>query len=345
MTSRLRTITRSLVSLSLAALFLFLAFRGTNFTDLWKSLQEVNYLWIALVVPIGLLSHIVRAWRWKYLLNHVKPDLSVRNLFSAVMIGYMVNNVLPRIGELVRPYVIGKLEGVSKSTALGTVVVERIIDMMSFLFLLFFVLFFFPQSLTAVVGDVDSVRPLFLIGSAVSFVVFVLLFLKSESVFRFLKHLTVIVPNRFAYRMDSILESFLSGFRVSSMGEKFVPVGLLSLSMWGLYTLALYVPFQAFDPIAEAGLGLSAAVILLTLSTVAFILPVPGAFGTYHSFLKFALVTMYGIDEITALSFSIVTHELGYIMVMGVGIGYFLKDHIKVSDVPLGTSEGRTAST
>ena len=129
------------------------------------------------------------------------------------------------------------------------------------------------------------------------------------------------------------------------MREKFVPVGLLSLSMWGLYALALYVPFLAFDPIVEAGLGLSAAVILLTLSTVAFILPVPGAFGTYHSFLKFALVTMYGIDEITALSFSIVTHELGYIMVMVVGIGYFLKDHIKVSDVPFGTSEGRTVST
>lgn len=345
MTSRLRTITRSLVSLSLAALFLFLAFRGTNFTDLWKSLQEVNYLWIAPVIPIGLLSHVVRAWRWKHLLNHVKPDISVRNLFSAVMIGYMVNNVLPRIGELVRPYVIGKLEGVSKSTALGTVVVERIIDMMSFFFLLCFVLYFFPQSLKAVVSDVDSVRPLFLIGSAVSFVVFVLLFLKSESLFRFLKHLTVIVPHRFAHRIESILESFLSGFRVASMREKFVPVGLLSLSMWGLYALALYVPFLAFDPIAEAGLGLSAAVILLTLSTVAFILPVPGAFGTYHSFLKFALVTMYGIDEITALSFSIVTHELGYIMVMVVGIGYFLKDHIKVSDVPFGTSEGRTAST
>lgn len=344
MASRLRTIGRSVFSFLLAAVFLYLAFRGTNVADLWNSLREVDYAWILPVIPIGLFSHYVRAWRWKYLLGHVKPDLSVRNLFSAVMIGYMVNNVLPRVGELVRPYVVGKLEGVSKSTAFGTVVVERIIDMMSLSFLLCVVLFFFPRSLDAFVRDVDTIRPLFLLGSLVSLVLFTLLFAKSESIARFSRSVLVIVPERFVQRLEAIMESFQSGFRFAQMRDKFFPVVLLSLSMWGLYALALYVPFHAFSAIDSARLDFSASVILLMFSSIAFVIPVPGAFGTYHSFLKFALMTMYGIDEVTALSYSIVTHELGYLVVMTVGIAYFLRDHIKVSDVRFGASEGREQS-
>jgi len=77
-------------------------------------------------------GHMARAWRWQYLLYPIKPNVTLRNSFSAVMIGYMVNNFLPRVGEFVRPYAIGNLENISKSAALGTVVIERIIDMIVF---------------------------------------------------------------------------------------------------------------------------------------------------------------------------------------------------------------------
>jgi len=338
MESRTKTAVRSFLSILLAAVFLYIAFRGISFSDLWQSLREVRYLWIALLVPIGLASHYVRALRWKYLLGHVKKDISTPNLFSAVMIGYMVNNVLPRVGELIRPYVAGKLEGISKSTAFGTVVIERIIDMMTFFFVLCLVLFLFPQSLTAFWDDAESLRPLFLAGSVGSFVLFVLIFLKSESIFRLVRYLKPIIPLRYRDKIDAIIDSFLSGFKIASMRKKLPIVIFLSLSIWFLYGLGLYVPFFAFEPIAQLNLGFSASMILLTVVSIAFVLPAPGAFGTYHSFLRYALVKLYGVDDVTALSYSLVTHEVNFIVIMIVGIFYFLKDHLKVSEVRMETT-------
>lgn len=340
MASTTKTAVRSILSLMLAAVFLYIAFRGVAFADLWQSLREVRYLWIALLVPIGLASHYVRALRWKYLLEHVKKDISTQNLFSAVMIGYMVNNVLPRVGELIRPYVAGKLEGISKSTAFGTVVIERIIDMITFFFLLCLVLFLFPESVDAFWDNAESLRPLFLAGSAIAFALFILIFLKSESIFRLVRYLKPVIPSRYRNKIDLVIDSFLSGFKIASVRTKLPVVIALSLAIWALYGLGLYVPFFAFEPIANLDLGFSASMILLTVTSIAFVLPAPGAFGTYHSFLRYALVKLYGVDDVTALSYSLVTHEVNYIVIMIVGVFYFLKDHLKVAEVRMETAGG-----
>jgi uncharacterized protein (TIRG00374 family) len=336
MNSNVKTLIRSIFGILLAAVFLYLAFRGTDFDQLWSSLENVRYEWILLLVPIGLLSHFLRAVRWKYLLEPVKRPTSVHNLFSAVMIGYMINNVLPRVGELVRAYVAGKMEGMPKSSTLGTVVIERIIDLATFSFLLCVVLFVYPQTLSAFVEDVSSVRLLFLGGSVVTLLLFVLLFLKSESFFRTLRFVRYVVPGKLKGKVDSLIDSFLSGMQVSKLRPRFLHIALYSLLIWGLYGLALYVPFFAFAPMRELGLDFGAAMVMLTFSAVAFVLPAPGAFGTFHSFLSVALVRIYGVDSVTALSYSIVTHETAYVVIMVVGVVYFLKDHIKVSDIQLG---------
>ena len=333
MNAKLKTVLRSLFGILLAALFLYLAFRGTDFDKLWSSLGNVRYEWIVLLVPIGLFSHFLRAIRWKYLLEPVKQSTSVHTLFSAVMIGYMVNNLLPRVGELVRAYVAGKLEGMPKSSTLGSVVIERIIDLATFFFLLCVVLFAYPQTLAAFVDDVSSVRMLFLAGSIVTLALFILLFFKSESLFALLRLVRHVVPGKMKERVEGLIDSFLSGMQVSKLRPRLFQITLYSILIWLFYGLALYVPFFAFEPLRELGLDFGAAMVMLTFSAVAFVLPAPGAFGTYHSFLTIALVRIYGVDSVTALSFSIVTHETVYVVTMIVGVIYFLKDHLKVSDI------------
>ncbi|MBI3789204.1 MAG: flippase-like domain-containing protein [Ignavibacteriales bacterium] len=343
MASNIKKSIRAVLGFFLAGAFLYAAFRGTNFSDLWKSLQNVNYGWVMLLIPIHVASHWLRAVRWSYLLAPVKKNLSKRNLFSAVMVGFMVNNALPRVGEFVRPYVIGKLEGISKSSAFATVVVERIIDMATFMFTLCLVLFINPNTLDPFVSDPASARPIFLVGSIASLAAFVILFLKSESLFKLLNLFKPIVPKKFDEQFDRIVESFLSGLGVARMRDKFFPIVLLSLLIWLAYALGLYVPFFAFDSLANLHLDFGASVILLTISTIAWVLPAPGALGTYHTFLTVALIKLYGVDSITALSFSIITHETGYIIVTVLGLYYFFKDHLKVSEVTLETADGKTA--
>lgn len=342
MASNIKKSVRALFSFLLAGVFLYAAFRGTNFSDLWKSLQNVHYAWVLLLVPIHVMSHWLRAVRWAYLLAPVKKNLSHRNLFSAVMVGFMVNNILPRVGEFVRPYVIGKLEGISKSSAFATVVVERIIDMATFMLTLCLVLFINPNTLDPFVSDPARVRPIFLVGSIASLAFFVILFLKSESLFKLLNLFKPMVPKKHVGQFERIVESFLSGLGIARMRDKFFPIILLSILMWIAYALGLYVPLFAFDSLANLNLGFGASVILLTISTIAWVLPAPGALGTYHTFLTIALVKLYGVDSITALSFSIITHETGYIIMTVLGLYYFFKDHLKVSEVTLGTADGKT---
>ena len=333
MPPRLKKFLQTFFGFLIAALFMYLAFRGVSLTDLWASLQDVNYLWVALLIPIAIVSHWLRAVRWAYFLAPVKQNISTRSLFSAVMIGFMVNNVLPRVGEFTRAFAIGRSEGISKSSAFGTVVVERIIDMVTFLFILCVVLFLSPHSLDPFFDNVDAVRPLFFVGSIFSLGIFVLMFFKAESLFRLLNFLKHIVPNRFESQYQQLVDSFLTGFAVTKLPGKVLKIVFLSLLIYFFYALGLYVPFFAFSGLAGHNLDFSASVILLTISTIAFALPAPGAMGTYHTFLTFALIRLYGVDKTTALSFSIITHESGYIITSVVGLYYFIKDHIRISDV------------
>jgi glycosyltransferase 2 family protein len=333
MPSRLKKFLQTALGFLLAALFLYLAFRGVSFKDLWASLQDVDYLWVALLVPIVVISHWLRAVRWAYFLAPVKEDISHRNLFSAVMIGFMVNNLFTRVGEVTRAVALGRSENISKSSVFGTVVIERIVDMVTFLFILCAVLFVYPASLDPFVDNVNAVRPLFFVGSIGLLAFFIVLFFKAESLFRLLAYLKRFVPQRFEAKYQSLLDSFLTGFGVSKMRNKYGMIALLSLLIYFSYAMSLYVPFYAFHTMAGHNLDFGASVILLTVSTIAFAFPAPGALGTYHQFLSFALIRMYGIDNVTALSYSIITHEMGYLITTVVGLYFFLKDHLRVSEV------------
>jgi glycosyltransferase 2 family protein len=339
MSSRLKKFLQIGLGFLLAALFVYLAFRGVSFRDLWASLQDVDYVWVALLVPIVVVSHWLRAVRWAYLLSPLKKNIPHRNLFSAVMIGFMVNNILFRVGEVTRAVAVGRSENISKSSVFGTVVVERIIDMVTFLFILCMVLFLYPKSLDPFFSNIDAVRPFFLIGSVFFLAVFVLLFFKAESLFRLLTILKRFVPGRLEVKYQALVDSFLSGFGVVGMRNQYAMIAILSLLIYFFYALSLYVPFLAFRAPELHNLDFGAAVVLLAISTIAFAFPAPGALGTYHHFLTVALISLYGVDKITALSFSIITHEVGYLITTFVGLYYFFKDHLRVSEVVDGTAD------
>jgi uncharacterized protein (TIRG00374 family) len=281
----------------------------------------------------------VRAERWAHLLAPIKSPISKRNLFAGIMIGYAINNVLPRVGEFVRPYIVGNQEGISRSSVFGTVVVERILDFMSFYFIVCVVLFFYPRSLDPFVNKPDVIRPLFLIGSIAALIIFILLFFKAESLFRFLAKALRFIPEKRKEKLEKILDKFYTGFAVAKYRNKFAVILFQSFLIWALNALIMFVPFFAFAPLVKSGMDFGASVVLLVISSIAWILPAPGAMGTYHSFLKVAMVKLYGIDETTSLSYAIVTHEVGYLVVMVIGVYYYFRDHLHMSDLASASSK------
>lgn len=332
MTKSLRRILKYSFSFLLALIFLYLAFKGVRFADLWVSIKSANYFWVLLLIPLNIVMNWMKAERWAYLLSPIKSRISKRILFAGVMIGYAINNVLPRVGEIVRPYVVGKREGISVSSTLATVVVERILDFMSFFFITCIVLFLYPYALDPFAGNPKLTRPLFLFGSVISLIIFVLLYFRANEFFRFLGGIFKFMPSKYYKRINEILESFYKGFAVSKVHDKFWIILLQSFVIWGINALIMYVPFFAFDALSKPGMDFGAAVVLLVITSVAWIMPAPGAMGTYHSFLVFAMIKLYSIDLTTALSYAIITHEIGYIVITVIGTYYYFKDHFKIRD-------------
>jgi glycosyltransferase 2 family protein len=330
MTQRIRSLLKYLLSAFLTILFLYLAFRGTDFGRLFGSLASAHYSWIVLYVAILLVSHVLRAWRWRYLLDPIKTGIGLRNLFSGVMIGYLMNNVLPRAGELVRPYSLAKLESVPRSSALGTIVVERIMDTISFLVLLLIlpIVYIGPLSETFPwLGKAGLIVSL-ITGTVLAFMI-VLVFRRTvlDIILTWLGH---VLPERFSTRVEGMAHAFVDGFLFIKRPGSFAAILILSILVWLCYVVMTYVGFFAFD--LEPALGLRAAIVVLTISSIGIAAPTPGSTGTYHFFASQTLVRLFAISDSVALSYATVTHAAAFVSSTLIGLYYLLHDPITVAD-------------
>lgn len=328
MSPQSKTILKFSLSIVLTGFFLYLAFRNTNLRDLYLSLSGANYWWLLVMFVCLILSHLLRALRWRYLLEPIKPNIGLRNLFSGVMVGYMMNNVLPRAGELVRPYTIGKLESIPKSAALGTIVVERLMDMFSFLMLIIILPLVYNGPLSKTFPWLQQAGTLTALMSFGLLGIMVTLMVRRDWANIVIMKIQGVLPEKIARRVEDVSHSFLDGFLFLKRPGNFFVILLLTVLVWGLYLLMTYVAFFAFG--LQDQLDLSAAVVVLAISSIGVAIPTPGATGTYHFFTSETLKQLFHVDPNIALSYATATHAVGFVGVTIIGLYYFLHDHIKV---------------
>jgi uncharacterized protein (TIRG00374 family) len=330
-------------SVALAALFLYFAFRGKDPSVIWNSLVDVHWIWFVVLFVGSTLSHLIRAWRWKYLLHPIKENVSLRNAFSVTMIGYLINNVVPRLGEFVRPYAMKKLEGISKSATMGTIILERVLDIVSFALVVLTVLAIYAKPFGLWFPAMAQFEWLFIFGAAVMTVIFVLIFLKAESLFRFLKRFLFLFPLKLRGQMEKIFDSFLLGFRAGNNTGNFFMIAVTSVLIWVSYIVLLYIPFFIYGFPEQNNLNFGSAAVLQVASGLAFALPTPSGIGSYHSFTSFVLTRLYSVDAMQALSYAVYTHAVGFLTTTVLGLYYFFADKIHVRDAMLKT-EGNEPS-
>jgi uncharacterized protein (TIRG00374 family) len=317
-------------SFILTVLFLYLAFRGTDLRKILDAFVDANYGWLFLGFLVMITSHLVRAWRWRYLLEPVKPGIALRNLFSGVMIGYFLNNVLPRAGELARPYAIRRLEGVPVSAALGTVFVERILDTFVFLGLLFAIPLVYRGPLLESFPWLEKAGVILMLIMLPMLALPVVLMLRRDWTDALLRLLARVLPPRAGKRVSSIAHSFLDGFKFLTSPATAVRTLVMTAVIWALYMLSMYLSFFAFG-LGES-LGVGAAMVTLAISSIGIALPTPGGTGTYHAFTSQTLTQLFGVDSAVALSYATATHAIGYIGVSIIGVYFLLKDQMSLSE-------------
>ncbi len=328
MTSRSQTYLRYTISLFLTIIFLYFAFRGTDFANVYASMTGANYWWILLMFGFLISSHVVRAWRWRYLLEPIKPNIGMRNLISGTMVGYMVNNVVPRAGELVRPYTIGKLEGIPKSAAFGTIVVERIIDTISFLILVAIVPLVYNGPLRESFPWLDNARIAISAFTFAFVAVLVVFVMRRDWTDTMINLAAKILPRRLAELVARLTHDFLDGFLFLKQPQNLFLILVQSVAVWFLYICMVYAAFFAFD----LHLDFNAAIVIQAISSIGVAMPTPGGTGSYHMFASQAMSKLFGVSNSVALSYATVTHGFGFIGTMIIGLYFFFKDHIRVSE-------------
>jgi uncharacterized protein (TIRG00374 family) len=339
MSIRLKSFLRVGLSILFALLFLYLAFRGSDFEKLKSSLQGANYFWALLLIPCLFVSNSFRALRWRYLVNPIKKNISFRNLFSSLMIGYMVNNALPRVGEIVRPYNLGRLESISKTAVFGTVLVERILDLLSFLLCLAVIFYFYQHALIQAFPWLTGASIILSIVTVGAFGLFAFLLGRRDLAFRWVRKFVNPFSPAIGRKVENLLHSFLDGFLIIKEPKQYLMIVAQTVVIWFWYALMTYIPFFAFHMVGDYSLNFGAAIVIMVISSIGFIIPVPGATGTYHWVTRECLVRLFGVNVEVALSYATVTHLLGFISITLVGLFYFLRDHLRFSEAIRATEE------
>lgn len=330
------------VSTVLLAVFLYLAFRNVNFSELGDILRTTNYLFVFLGVFIGvIIGSVVRAVRWGIMLEPIKPKIPFKSLISTTLIGYMVNNIIPRSGEVVRPYLLGKHEGISRTSAFATIIIERVIDTVQFLLIFGFVLIFFKGSLTTAIPGIGPA--VFMLAAFTFLLTFWILFTMfwPDKSLKMVKLFTRFLPAKLHEKVDKIFASLVEGFTILRKPSLLIKIGLYSVLLWIVYLLGTYIPFYSFD-IMTGTSNLAAALwdanLLLVLINVAMFIPSPAATGPYHWICKVTLMSVFSVSEPKALGYGTATHAMSFLLYLAAGLYFFITSQYKFSELKEGTN-------
>lgn len=303
------------VGLLIGAVCVYLALRGVDFAEMARALTQAQYGYVLLAVCVMMTSHYLRAWRWQYLLAPVKT-VNVASLFAALMIGYAANSFVPaHLGEVLRAYVIGKKHRMSTSATLASIVVERIVDVISLIALMGVVLFVHPFPDWVVQSGAV------MLAGAAGLLAALVAFKRGEAkTARLLQRLFRPLPQTLSSRLIATIETFLSGVSPLQSGWHYLAVAVLSAAIWLCYAGVYYTCLQAFHLTAAYHLAWYVGLVVLVLTTISVVIPsTPGYVGTYHYLCQVALL-MFGVPAGEALSFAIVAHALSVLPVTLIGL-------------------------
>jgi uncharacterized protein (TIRG00374 family) len=307
---RLKTFLQYALILAVTTLLIWFSLRNLevtpgnqNYNDKWSYLlytwNSASKSWLILMGLIVMVSHIIRAERWRMLIEPSGNKTTLGNSFLSLMIGYLVNLVIPRGGEISRCYNLYKLDKTPVEISFGTVVVERMVDVICLLLLisLSFIaeskkLFLFIDSLP--IGSGDSRVKFLLIAFAAIIVliaIFIWLFKTNKKVHAF-----------FLKPWIGFKEGLLSVFKLKRKGL-FI---FYSAAIWFLYFLSSYSVIQAFPETSHLGFG--AMLSLFAIGSIAMTVPLPGGMGSYHVLVPQGLIFLYHVSPANAVAFVFIFH-------------------------------------
>lgn len=308
------------LSVSAALLFLWFAFKNIDIDELWQQILLVNYYWLPVFILLLVLSHYIRAERWRLLLPDEFQKTNRSTLFAGVMLGYVVNNIIPRLGEISRPVYVSKKTGLKSGILIGTVVIERVFDIITLLCIAMIALFLLIKDL----GTLENLLGLEGWSSAYYLFIPLLIFILLLVIWLFYKVILYIdthidIQNPLLSKVITFGRSFSEGLISLKRVKNWPLFLLLTMCMWLGYILMIYLPFYMIEMQAEFGLNFWDAVVLTVVSSVGVTIPTPAGIGSYHLLIQQSLHVLYEVPLAKGLTYATVIHAVTILAVFIVG--------------------------
>lgn len=308
----------------ITVVFFILAFTNVDFSKVWGLISQSSWQFIFLYILIFMFSHFARAIRWKYILHSVKENTSTLNLMSAVMVSYAISNIIPRLGELYRALFLGKWENISRPTVFGTIVVERIIDLITFAIAALVSVLIYNGNLYQ---DVAWLRTSLIIGIPLILalsLILIILVRNKNNISGLLINFIGRFSKTFASKVDSFLHTLIEGFATIKSTRIIFRIIVWTVLVFAAYVINTMVGFYLFDMQLKEGITFGTAWIVLSISSFGVLIPTPGGLGSYHAITIAALTQLYGFSFEVSAAFAILTHFISYFGFILSGIIFLL---------------------
>lgn len=322
----LRTAVVSILALALVAWFL----RHANIADVWTQVRQARVDLLLLGLVFVVTTYWARAVRWQYLLEPVGRT-RFRTVFRATVIGFAALALLPaRVGDVLRPYLLSRREGLSTSATFATVVMERVLDLIAVLALLAIYVWGFTGDRPLPDRLLNPVKVSATLAAAVSIVLMAVMWVLAthpERIGGLAAAAARILPGRLSERVGKLASTFSGGFAATRNPRALVMAIVWSFPVW------LAIAAEAWAVTVAFGIDMSFAgtFLLQALLVIGVAVPTPGGVGSYHEAYRIGVTTFFGAPNDRAVAAAIVTHAISFVPVVLLGVVFMAQEGLSVS--------------
>jgi len=313
-----------ILGILISIVLVYLSVRGINLQDVFRDLKNIQLSYVIFFILLVILMQCLRSYRWGVILQPMeKIDQFI--LFSVTSVGFLAIASIPaRIGELARPYLISKRSSIKMSSALGTILIERVLDGFTVLAIAVIVLL-----LTDLPPWMIRSSIIFFLLALGMFCFIIFLILRRDAALKLINKILSKLPGKFAHKIDELIHHFIDGFQIVTNIKFLLYLFFLSALIWLVDVLAIYMLLKAFG----FNLPVMASFVVMIILIVGIAIPTaPGYIGNWHAACWLGL-SLFDVAKTEALSFAVVYHFLSMVIVVVLGVAFLPFNKFSISDM------------
>lgn len=329
MRAHLRTAIVAVLAVAMLAWFL----KDANLGVVWTEIQNGRLDYLALALGTTALTYFLRAFRWQYLLLPLgRPPFSL--VFKTTVIGFAASTLLPaRAGEIVRPYLLARREGFSATAAFATIIVERLLDMLTVLLL------FAGYLLLAGPGQANADSEVFraltlggLVVGAVSVAGLAFMMVAAghpDTLATWALRIEAVLPRRIAHAVAELVKTFLQGLAIVRQPRRLAIAGVLSIPLWLSIAMGIWAASHAY----HIDMSYPGSFLMMAILVVGVAVPTPGAVGGFHQAYRIGATAFFGAANDRAVGAAIVLHAVSFVPVTILGAIFMAQEGLSFNRV------------